>query len=147
MWNIGAATSSRWYGRSGVAATRDSIAQSWPAWPRRTPFGRPVEPDVYRIIAMSSSPGTTVSNGPGSANASSSPRSSSTAARPAGQAARRSASQNASATPASARTYSMVGRGSFQFTGTATIPARMMARKATRYSARFADTIAMRSPR
>ena len=64
-----------------------------------------------------------------------------------GTAAGAARSHSTSLAPQSRRMNSTVAAGSFQLTGTATRPARMMPRKAARNSPRLADRMATRSPR
>ena len=105
------------------------MAQSWPLCVSGTPFGTPVEPDVYRISASASSSGTKVSSAPKSrkaSNPSAPPLSKSIVGTVSGTNGRRAASLSASSMPLSRKMCAMVARGSLWLTGTATAPMRMM---------------------
>ena len=126
MWYSGAANNSRWCASGQPRFIRCSSAQRCPAWLSGTPLGRPVEPEVYSTMAISSSPGATGSKFPASRNAAKPPspaRSKFVKGISVLSASRRGLSQKKYFTSESARMKSTMGGGNLWFTGTATSPA------------------------
>ena len=121
--------------------------QFWPKCVSRTPFGRPVEPEVYGCIAIESGAGSKASNGPGSRKrAEVARRRSPIDETPAGHRGASAGSTKTSFAPASSTMYRTASAASLMLIGTGTTPARIAPRTSRRTRGRLSERMAMRSP-
>lgn len=127
LWYIGAEISKRSSASMGMTPVRYwSMLKSCPPWDNRTPFGRPVDPEVYIWTATSSGSIAATGSGSLSSKVLHSVEPSSTVGTPLGTLLRLAASWITRAIPASAATQERVAAGCRVFRGTVTSPPRAM---------------------